>query len=359
MPDSTGWIRAVGYAEQAGGAELELLDRLHPTTPLRIQHRSGALWILNSAGLAAAGITDASEGRLWRSDGWLAARLPPSPPPDLGRVGRELAGYGITAVTDATPDLPPRSQQLLSDAVEDGRLPQRVMLLGAAAPVHPRISLGPRKILLSDHELPAFDDVCELVLTARAERRAVAIHCVTRAALALTIAVLDELGRVPGDRIEHASLVDQGGISELRRLGLAVVTQPAFIADRGDDYLRDLPAEDIEDLYRCESLRLGGVTVACSSDAPYGPVDPWAVFRAAAERRTPSGRVLGASERTPVRQALQGYLSAPSDPGGPSRRIEVGAAADLVLLHAPWAAVVAEPGSDLVRCTFYGGQVHE
>ena len=211
--------------------------------------------------------------------------------------------------------------------------------------------------MLGDHELPALDDVRELVLTARAERRAVAVHCVTREALALTLAALDEPGDRAGDRIEHAALVDQGGIPSSAGAGCG--RHPAGVHRRPGRRLPAWPACRGPGPLPLRVPRLGGVPVACSSDAPYGPVDPWAVFRAAAERRTPSGRVLGASERTPVRQALQGYLSAPSDPGGPSRRIEVGAAADLVLLHAPWAAVVAEPGSDLVRCTFYGGQVHE
>ncbi len=359
VPDSTGWIRGVGYAEQARPCELALLDRVLPTTPARLQHRSGAMWLLNSAGLAAAGI-EAADGRLWRDDADLAARLPAKAPPDLRRLGRELAGYGITSVTDATPDLPARSQELISAAVANGHLPQRVMLLGAdeLADPPPGLTLGPRKILLSDHALPALAEVRELVLAARAQRRPVAVHCVTREALALTIAVLDEVGSVRGDRIEHAALVDRGAIAELSRLGVTVVTQPGFIADRGDDYLRDLPGEE-DDLYRLASLHAAGVPVACSSDAPYGPADPWVVLQAAAERRTPAGRCLGTAELWPLRLGLEGYLSSPLDPGGPPRRVAVGEPADLVLLREPWEAVVAAPAADLVRFIIYGGQIFE
>ncbi len=364
-PDATGWIRAVGYAEQAGVLNVETLDRLQPSTPVRIQHRSGAMWMLNSAALTALSGLDngvPADGRLFRSDGWLAARLPAAPPPDLGRLGRELAGYGITAVTDATADLPLRSQTLLASAVRSGELPQRITLLGAG-PDHPelpgRITVGPLKIVLSDHELPTFDDFRDKVRLAREQNRAVAVHCVTRESLALTIAVLDDVGAHPRDRIEHASLVAPAAIGELRRLGLTVVTQPGFIADRGDDYRRDLPPEDLPDLYRVESLRAAGVPVACSSDAPYGPADPWAVLRAAADRRTPSGEVLGTGERQPVARALRGYLASSARPGGPPRRITIGAKADLVLMHVPWAAVLATPSSDLVRSTIYGGVLHE
>ena len=357
-PDSAGWIRAVGYAEQGGRLTIADLDRLRPTVPVRIQHRSGALWLLNSAALRAAGLLSAApSGELWREDARLAELLPQGPPPDLAGVGRSLAAAGITAVTDATPDLPPRSQQLLIDGVADGRLPQRVMLLGGRPEgLTERITLGPLKILLGDHEPPDLDALRERVLRARAADRAVAVHCVTREALAVTIAVLNEASPHPRDRIEHASLVDSSALAALARLGRTIVTQPGFIADRGDDYRREL-ASELDDLYRVASLEAAGIPVVCSSDAPYGPADPWTVMRAAAQRRTPAGEVLGPDERITVRQALDGYLRSPAYPGGPARRVRIGAPADLVLMHVPWPTVLAAPDRDLVRCTIIGGRV--
>ncbi len=359
-PDGTGWIRAVGYAEQGGRLALADLDRLQPAIPVRIQHRSGALWLLNSAALRSTGLRDAvPSGELWREDSRLAEHLPQGSPPDLARLGRELAATGITAVTDATPDLPSRSQRLLTEAVSEGRLPQRVLLLGGRAEgLTERTTLGPLKILPADHEPPDLDWMRARVREAREQGRAVAVHSVTREALAVTIAVLDEVGAHPRDRIEHASLVDPAAMAELARLGLTVVTQPGFIADRGDDYRREL-ASELDDLYRIGSLRAAGIPVACSSDAPYGPADPWAVMRAAAERRTPGGEVLGPDERIEVRQALRGYLTSPAYPGGPPRRVAIGAPADLVLMQVPWPAVLAAPHRELVRCTFYGGHVFQ
>lgn len=44
-----GWIRGVGYVETVAGLlDAEALDRLHRRRPVRLQHRSGAMWILNS-----------------------------------------------------------------------------------------------------------------------------------------------------------------------------------------------------------------------------------------------------------------------------------------------------------------------
>ncbi|HEX4017233.1 MAG TPA: amidohydrolase family protein [Frankiaceae bacterium] len=358
VPDGSGWIRAVGYAEQGGRLTLADLDRLQPAVPVRVQHRSGALWLLNSAGLRAAGLeSKAPSGELWRADARLAERLPDGPPPDLARIGRELAGTGITAVTDATPDLPARSQQALTDAVNDGRLPQRVMLLGGQpAALNARITLGPLKIAPADHVAADLEWMRGKVRDAREQGRTIAVHCVTREALAVTIAVLEEMGVYARDRIEHASLVDAAGVAALARLGLTVITQPGFIADRGDGYRRDL-ASELDDLYRLASLQAAGVAVACSSDAPYGPADPWAVIRAAAERRAPSGEVVGPGERVDVLTALRGYLASPAYPGGPPRRIVVGAPADMVLMHVPWRTILAAPHRELVRCTIYGGHI--
>jgi predicted amidohydrolase YtcJ len=76
---------------------------------------------------------------------------------------------------------------------------------------------------------------------------------------------------------------------------------------------------------------------------------------AAAHRTTPAGRTVGATERISVREALAGYLGSPEDPGGQARRVQVGAPADLVLLHVPLAEALEHPSSDLVGATLVDG----
>jgi hypothetical protein len=47
-----GWLRAVGYDDQVHGPlDRRRLDHLAPDRPVRVQHRSGALWVLNSRAL--------------------------------------------------------------------------------------------------------------------------------------------------------------------------------------------------------------------------------------------------------------------------------------------------------------------
>jgi predicted amidohydrolase YtcJ len=183
------------------------------------------------------------------------------------------------------------------------------------------------------------------------------VHCVTREALVLLLSALGDAGPLPGDRIEHAALVPPGLVGELARLGVRVVTQPGFVAHRGDDFLAGLPAADRGDLYRCATLRRAGVPVALSSDAPYGPADPWTVIAAATQRRTPSGRVAGAEERIAFAQALDAYLAPPGDPGGPPRRVRPGMPADLVVLRTPLAG--APHLADPVRAVLAAGTLYD
>jgi predicted amidohydrolase YtcJ len=374
--DDNGWVRGVGYIETvAGDLDADALDRLHSARPVRVQHRSGAMWLLNGAAAAAVGLAEAAHpgierapdgrptGRVWRADGWLRDRLPASGPPRLDAVGAALARWGITGVTDASPDLDPRSRAAIETSVSDGSLPQRVHLLGAApesstASPQGRVTVGPYKIVLADSGLPDLDDLADRIRDVHDRGRAVAVHCVTRESLLLLLAVLDDVGTRAGDRIEHGALIPGETIDDLRRRGLIVVTQPGFLAHRGDDYLRDLDENDHPDLYRCRSLIEGGVPVALSSDAPYGPADPWAVMTAAVNRRAPTGEVVGGSERITAADALTRYLTPADDPGGRPRAVRPGVAADLVLLHAPLTDVLAAPSADAVRATLFGGTAH-
>jgi predicted amidohydrolase YtcJ len=372
-PADAGWVRGIGYAESvAGDLDAALLDGLHGSRPVRVQHRSGALWVVNSraaevldlAGAAHPGVERDARGvptgRLWRADDWLRARLPRPALPHLATVGARLARSGITSVTDATPDLDDSAIAAIADAVARGALPQRVQLLGVPLG-HPElpsgVTAGPYKIVLADSGLPTLDDLADRIRAAHDAGRSVAVHCVTREALVLLLVALRTTGGRPGDRVEHAALVPAELLGDLARTGLRVVTQPGFLAARGDDYLRDVPATDHADLYRCAGLLAAGVPLALSSDAPYGPLDPWAVMTAAVDRRTASGAVVGAAEAMTPTQALAGYLGSPEDPGGTPRRVRAGIPADLVLLDRGLSDVLARPGADAVRATLVGGRV--
>ena len=346
------WLRAVGYHESvAGELDRDVLDELVAHRPLRVQHRTGAVWVLNSAAIEALGL-DADTGapaerdargrptgRLHRADAWLRGRLPPDAAPDLSALGRDLARCGVTGVTDATPFPHVTDLDVLAAAVAGGSLPQRVVAMGgpelAGARFPPGIEPGPVKVLLDDIALPALDDLVAHIALAHRCGRPVAFHCVTRTSLVLALAAWEEAGAAPGDRVEHGSVVPPELDPTIARLGLTVVTQPGFVAERGDEYLRDVDPDDVPHLYRCATLLEHAIPVGGSTDAPYTGIDPWPAMRAAVERATASGAALGAAEAVTAQRALELFLGDPHRPGGPPRAVVPGAPADLCLLAVP------------------------
>lgn len=366
------WIRATGYDETVGGAlDRDRLDRLAPGRAIRVQHASGAAWIVSTAGLMALGLLEAPDeaverdaagrptGRLFRLDALLRARIP-ADEPDLRAVADRLLGYGVTGVTDATATTDPAYLSLLSDAVTDGRLRMRVAVTGGpvlAGQHQAALQTGPVKLVFSDHDLPGMDQALEEFAAARRASRPIAVHCVTRASLALALACWDAMAAVPGDRIEHASVAPPELVERIAALGLTVVTQPSFVALRGDRYLDHVDPEDQPYLYPLRSLLAAGVPVAASSDAPYGDADPWRGIAAAVQRRTASGRVVAGHERLGAQDALPLYLAPLEAPGGPPRRVVPGARADLCLLDAPLVDVLAAPSADRIVATMYAGEV--
>lgn len=345
-----GWLRAVGWS---GDGDRHVLDAVQRRRPVRVQHGSGALWVLNTEAIGLLQLDRSDHpgverdahgqptGRLWRADALLGELLGRETP-DLAGLGLRLAQLGVTGVTDATPALEPGAVRLLRASV-----PQKLQLLGDA------VGTGPRKIVIADHALPSYP---ELVAQLRDIRpRAVAIHCVTREALILLLAAMEEVGTILGDRIEHAAVIPEELLGHLP----TVVTQPGFLTCHGDRYRAEVSDDDLPDLYRYRSVLRAGGHVVPSSDAPYGPIDPWQVLRAARDRRAASGAVLSRFERVPVRVALDGMLRPLADLTAPARAVVGGAVADLVLLHVPRDEALDHPEADNVRCTWIdGGLVH-
>ena len=361
-----GWIRGILYHESVMGLpDAKALDRLVPQRPLRIQHRGGRLWLFNSAGLdtllartPAPASLNRTTGHLFDADNWLRAALA-SQPPALGAISAELAGYGVTGLTDMSPRNDPAMAAFFTAERLHGRLLQNLQLAGmlslAGAPPGPW-HLGPAKLHLHETALPDLDDTIAFIRAAHAQARAIASHCTTEVELVFTLAALAAAGPAPGiqDRIEHAGITPDHLLAEIAEMGLAVVSQPHFIAQRGDQYLTDVAPADHAALYRLQSFRKAGVALGAGSDAPFGSADPWVAMAAAVSRRTGSGKPLSATEALTPEQALALYLADPQDLSR-QRRITPGGPADLCLLHLPWAAARRELSSRNVAATFVGG----
>jgi predicted amidohydrolase YtcJ len=227
----------------------------------------------------------------------------------------------------------------------------------AGADVPHGLLRGPVKLLLADHDLPSLAQLAAWITEAHHHQRPVAVHCVTREALVLALAGWDEAGAAAGDRVEHGAVVDRALARKVAGLGLTVVTQPGFVAERGDRYLEEVDPADRGHLWPCRSLLEEAVRVGGGTDAPFGSPDPWRAVQAAVTRRTAAGQVLGASEAVDARRALALFLTDLTDPGGPVRRVRPGARADLCLLDGPLDEVLLQPSSEHVVLTVHGGEM--
>lgn len=367
-PDA--WIRAVNFDDSALGLiSRDDLDILGVANPMRIQDRTGALWVLNTPALERVLDGEAAQprveydasgrptGRVWRGDAWLRGRIKQTPP-SLRELSCALARHGVTGVTDASATNGPDEARLLARARASGELAQSLCLMsGGAIPPAAEYEIGPVKILPDERDLPELGDMIERMRSARRLGRSIAVHCVTAAELALTLAAFEAIGARHGDRLEHGGSIPAALIGAIAALCLTIVTQPGFIHERGDRYLRDIDADELPGLYRLASLRTAGIALAAGSDAPYGDIDPWRAIQCARDRVTKNGAILGGDERMAARAALGLYLGGADDPGGAERRVALGGTADLCLLKTPLAEALAEPAVAQVAATIRAGEI--
>ncbi|TDK98201.1 amidohydrolase [Mycobacterium paragordonae] len=346
VPGPDGWIRAVGYHESvAGELDRTVLDAVRAHVPVRVQHRSGALWMLNSEALGRVGLAGHPDGRLRSADPWSKALRDPAlrRETDLAELSRRITATGVTGVTDATPDLDVEGLVSLMMAHRNGEFRPGIKVL------------VPGKKILQDDRLD-LDALTEWIGDRHRSGQPVAVHCVTAAQLVVTIAALRAAGSHPFDRIEHAAMVPDDNLADLAELGVTVVTQPNFVAERGDQYLAEVPEREQDQLWRVASLLRANIPVALSTDMPFGDGDPWAAMRAAVSRTTPSGAVLNSHECVSARMALTMFLGWSDRPDRP-RTVEIGEPGDLCVLSEPPAAALAELNAGLVAATLIRGEL--
>jgi len=339
-----GWLRGVGYHQSvAGEIDRAWLDKYGPNRPIRIQHRSGRLWILNSSAMAELDISEPSDGRLLDDDVKIRTK---SEFPDLKPLVERLLSYGITGVTEVTPSNGVAEYENYIQAVKPLRL--SVMGRGELSSTQSQHL----KLHYHDHNLPALDDLANEIKQAHEVGRNVAAHCVTRAELMLTLAAIEMADPLYGDRIEHAAIADDAAIEWMKKLGVIVVTQPNFITEREAAYVKDVPKDDHKNLWRLKAFEDAGLKLAAGSDAPFGDLNPWAAMAAAAKR--PKGFE---DEAVTPEQALAFYTKPANDAGAEPRKIQIGEVADLCLLDRNWSKARSSFSDVTVQATWISGEL--
>ncbi|MGE0539141.1 MAG: amidohydrolase [Dehalococcoidia bacterium] len=360
-----GWIRAVGYDESA------LAEGRHPTRwdldaaaadrPVRLQHRSGHAVVLNSLGLAVAGITIASDeppggvidrritdgeptGLLIDMDAVIERAVPPLSETELvaglRTLSDDLVRAGITAVQDMT-HRNDHTRLVLLD---------RVVNAAAFAPhtlpsaTRPNIAgNGPVKLMLPEATGPDAAFAARFrhtVASAHQEGRQVAIHTVTHAGFSLALdAIADAFAGAPRPnhrhRIEHASIAPPPLMERTGGLGVVVVSNPIFLYESGRRYRATVPPDQLPHLYAVGTLARSGIVTAAASDAPVVRPSPLLGVHAAMTRRDAEGAILpgdpaGLDDALAMVTRSAAYAAFADDRFG---TIAPGLPADLVLLN--------------------------
>ncbi len=336
-------------------AELDLVSR---DRPVFIKHTSGHCIIGNSKALSLAGVTadtpDPSNGLILRDEAgeptgvllegartFAESCLPVPTVSEMAsaiKVAAErMASVGTLSATDCSfgrYGLKEEWQAYIKALAEGAPIritlmPRVIVAQGAGwlerananlPGGHPDLRLGAMKFFLDGAVLPRTavfkepyadgartavmmyqpEEYKGLFLACHQGGWQIATHAIGDAAIELAVEAA-ELAQAANPRtqarhrIEHCMLTNAEIIKRMARLGMIAVPQPEFIYHFGDKYFRAL-GQRAERSMPCRSWLKGGVKVAFGSDQPVVSHDPIIGWRAAVDRKTRTGQVIGAGE---------------------------------------------------------------
>jgi predicted amidohydrolase YtcJ len=162
--------------------------------------------------------------------------------------------------------------------------------------------------------------------------------------------------------LQHCQMADAAQFRRMARMGVCVNLFANHIFYWGDaHHAQTMGPDRAHRMDGCASALAAGVPLAIHSDAPITPLAPLFTAWCAVNRRTSSGRLLGASERITVPQALHAITLGAAFTLGLDDRIgsiEVGKFADFCVLGQDPLTLDPEALRDLrVVCTVLGGRV--
>ncbi len=347
------------------------LDAVAPDHPVIVVNGSGHLSVVNSLALKLAGVTrdtpDPQGGHFVHDEhGELTGVLqetaqqairnviPVSTVDDhvaaLERCNNAYVAAGITSSQDAGSSMP-EHLEAYQRAVREGKLKLRTSMmirenllpeitgLGIKQGFgNDRLRVGPIKMFIDGSligrtaavsqpflEDPR-DDNLGLTMMPQAEFEnyvwqahsagfQIAVHAIGDRAIEMVLDAYEKaLTRLPRTdhrhRIEHCGILRPDLIERIARMHVLAVTQPIFITEYGDGFIRHLGMSRIQLTYPFRTLLDAGITVVFSSDCPVSAFEPLKSIKAAVTEKTGTGRSYALEEAITVEEALPLYTVA-------------------------------------------------
>ena len=400
------------------------LDRISTTRPIGVMHASGHIMNVNTRALELAGMLrnvnhpgvplgadGLPTGEMKGPDAMtplgthvgLDREVLASDEPGLRAFARLCVRKGVTTAADLANLLPPAAVSMMLRVTAEKTFPARIVSLRVARNITPaelvercvdlkqqstdRLRLGTIKIVV-DGSIQGFsarlrapgyyngapnglwyvapEQLREIF--DRALAAGVRVHCHTNGDEATEL-VLDTLEQAlrktpsPDHRftLQHCQLANAAQFRRMKVLGMCVNLFPNHHFYWGDQhYALTVGPERAERMNACATALANGVPMAIHSDAPVTPLGPLFTAWCAVNRKTASGRTLGATERIPVADALRTItLGAAYTFGldGEIGSIEAGKLADFAVLEDDPTEIGGEKLNDVrIWGTVQGGR---
>lgn len=400
------WVTARGYDHNqlAGGLhpDRDMLDRVAPTNPLVLQHRSGHVGVFNTRALQRLGVTDETVpppgGLIQKKDGRLTGYMEetaflqylkqvPTPEPaallDAYRLAQhKYASHGITTVQEGM--MVDLMEPMLRAMLDAGLL--RLDLVGYvdaaggerllnAFRAHLRTYVGHFKIggykMFLDgspqgrtawmrtpyvgggcgYPTLTDDEARRYLQRALKDGMQLLAHCNGDAAAAQYLRLCREAAGQGADLAAirpvmiHAQLLGPDQLDEVRALSVIPSFFVAHVYHWGDTHIKNFGADRAKLISPAGSALHQNICFTFHQDTPVLEPDMLETIWCAATRRTKAGVLLGENERIPVYEALRAVTAnaayqyfEENEKGS----IAVGKRADLVVLDQDPLAVPPE-----------------
>ncbi len=187
-------------------------------------------------------------------------------------------------------------------------------LIGRTAAVTEPFANDPRTDNLGLEMMPQ-EELNERVWLAHRAGFQIATHAIGDRAIGMVLDAYESaLARLPRadhrHRVEHCGILRPDLIGRLRDHQFLAVSQPIFVSEYGDGFLRHLGEERVRLTYPFSTLLDAGITLVFSSDCPVSAFQPLKGIRDAVCELTGSGEPYVPAEAITVEEALHAYTVA-------------------------------------------------